>query len=72
MVRGEFLRCEKFVASAVGEEVVEMNGDEENVNTTTKLVKELQAQVDELQQKLNMSEQAIDVRMGSYVLPKTL
>ena len=44
--------------------IIEEGRDEENIEVTTKSVKELQAQVDELQQKLVMSEQAIDNKDG--------
>ena len=61
---GRTLRSGKFVAFAVGTEEIQVEMAEEDTDSEVKSVEELQAQVDELQQKLTMAESAIDDRDG--------
>ena len=61
---GRTLRSGKFVAFAVETEEIEDEMSEEDADSEVKSVEELQAQVDELQQKLTMAESAIDDRDG--------
>ena len=63
---GRTLRSGKFVAFAEKVEEREVTPSEmaEDDSETTKSVEELQAQIDELQQKLSMAETAIDDKVG--------
>ena len=61
---GRTLRSGKFVAFAVETEEIQIEMSEEETDSEVKSVEELQAQVDELQQKLTMAESAIDDRDG--------
>ena len=61
---GRTLRNGKFVAFAVGTEEIQVKMAEEDTDSEVKSVEELQAQVDELQQKLTMAESVIDDRDG--------